>query len=409
MVLHIFSNMIARIIQKQLAKAWQQFPVVVLTGARQVGKTTLARQLLPQANYVPLDIPAEAERARLTPTDFLAAHANDQPLILDEVQYAPQLFRHLKILVDANRRPGQFFLTGSQSFELMAGVSESLAGRCAILTLPTLSLTELLAANGDDFLWRGGYPELWQRPELERELWLGSYLATYLERDVRNILNIGNLRDFDRLLRAAALRAGQILSYSELARDVGIAPNTAKSWISVLEASQQIFLLEPYHRQRTKRLIKSPKLYFTDTGLLTFLMGFTRREELHQHGLWGAIWENFVVAEVRKMFLIQGRRPPLWFWRTSSGDEVDLLIETAPEQFTVVECKIAAQVHAAALKSLRPLMAEYGRESVTAAYIACRTEHSYPLHADLKMTALPLAGNEGLLSKISPTPSTTSC
>jgi uncharacterized protein len=398
--LHIFSIVIARIIQPRLTKAWQQFPIVVLTGARQVGKTTLARQLLPQANYVTLDIPAEAERARLTPSDFLASYANGQALILDEVQYVPQLFRHLKILVDANRQPGQFFLTGSQSFELMAGVSESLAGRCAIMTLPTLSLTELPDVNSDEFLWRGGYPELWQRPDLERELWLGSYLATYLERDVRNILNIGNLRDFDRFLRAAALRAGQILSYSELARDVGIAPNTAKNWISVLEASQQIFLLEPYHRQRTKRLVKSPKLYFSDTGLLTFLMGFTHQEELFKHGLWGAIWENFVVAEIRKKFLTQGRRPPLWFWRTSAGEEVDLLIETAPEQFTVVECKTAAQVNPTALKSLHPLRSEYGEQSVTQAYVACRTNRSYPLNESNTMTAIPLNGKDGLLAKI---------
>lgn len=387
--------------ERSLASAWTQFPVVVLTGARQVGKTTLARHFLPEAAYVTLDVPSEAERARLNPAELLGSHSS--PLILDEVQYAPGLLRELKTRVDQHRAAGQYLVTGSQRFELMAGVSESLAGRAAILTLPALSLTELAGITNlkaiDGALWRGSYPQLWQQPKLDRELWMGSYLATYLERDVRNLLAVGSLRDFDRCLRACALRAGQMLSYADLARDVGVSPNTVKSWISVLEASQQIFLLEPYHRARTKRLVKSPKLYFCDTGMLTFLMGFAQASELPRHALWGAVWENFVVSEIRKSFLDRGHRPPLWYWRTSSGEELDVLIELAPEQFVVIECKTAAQVDNSDIKALRPLQAEYGANSVSRAFIACRTERPYPLVEGGAIEAVPLIGRGGLLTR----------
>lgn len=393
-------QMFPRILRSYLAKAWQQFPVVVMTGARQVGKTTLAKKFLPEADYVTLDVHAEAERARLSPVEFFQPYS--RPLILDEVQYAPSLFRQLKLMVDQDRHPGQYLVTGSQSFSLMAGITESLAGRCAILTLPALSLPELPDATNlasiDSFLWRGGYPELWQKPDLDRSMWLGSYLTTYLERDVRNLLNVGSLRDFDRFLRVAALRVGQILSYADLARDVGISPHTAKSWISVLEASQQIFLLEPYHRQRTKRLVKSPKLYFTDTGLLTYLMSFSNPAELPRHALWGAVWENLVVAEIRKSFLARGQRPPLWFWRTSAGDEIDLLVEVAPERFITVECKTAAQVDLSAVKANRVLKDEYGPDAVAKALVVCRTDRAYPL-ADAVTEAVPLVGPGGLLGR----------
>ena len=183
----------------------------------------------------------------------------------------------------------------------MQGVTESLAGRCAVLALPTLSLAERFPdatlKETDAFCWRGGFPELWQRPDLDRDLWLGSYFATYLERDVRNLLNIGNLRDFDRFLRVAALRVGQLLSLSEMARDVGIAPNTAKSWLSILEASRQLFLLEPYHSSASKRLIKTPKLYFTDSGLLIYLLGFPDWQAVIKNAAWGALWENLVTVK----------------------------------------------------------------------------------------------------------------
>lgn len=389
---------IERHISPVIRKAFKQFPVVVVTGARQAGKTSLVRHLYPGADYVTFDIPHVAESARL---DFAAFHRqHPDPLIIDEVQYVPEVFRRLKSLIDEDRRPGRFILTGSQDFSLMEGVTESLAGRCAVLSLPALSLPEAAAdatrEQMDLFCWRGGYPELWQRPDLDRELWFGSYLATYLERDVRNILNVGSLRDFDRFLRAAALRAGQLLSLSELARDVGIAPNTAKSWISILETSRQVFLLEPYHSSAGKRLTKTPKLYFSDPGMLTYLLGFSNWEAVPQNAAWGAVWENLVISEVHKFFFNRGKRPPCWFWRTVQGEEVDLLIETGPRQFVAIECKAAAHVEPRALKGLTALEKTYGENALQKAAVVCRTEEAYPLAPKSRVVALPLHGKKGL-------------
>jgi len=227
---------------------------------------------------------------------------------------------------------------------------------------------------------------------------LGSYLATYLERDVRNIVNIGSLRDFDRFLRAAAVRVGQLLSLSELARDVGIAPNTAKSWISILEASRQIFLLEPYHRSAGKRLIKTPKLYFADPGLLTYLLGFPDWTAVIKNAAWGAIWENLVIGEVRKQFLNRGGRPSYWFWRTVQGEEIDLLIERGPGQFLAVECKTTAEIEPRMLKGFAALEQTYGPKALWRAAVVCRTPAPYPLAEKSRISALPLGGAEGLRS-----------
>lgn len=306
----------------------------------------------------------------------------NKPLIIDEVQYAPALFRHLKVVIDADKKPERFILTGSQNFLLMQGIAESLAGRCGILNMMNLSASELKNAFGQfdeiRYLFHGGYPELYARPEIDPSFWYGSYLSTYLERDVRNILNIGSLRDFDRFLRAVASRTAQILSYSDLARDVGIAPNTAKKWISVLQASGQIFLLEPYYRNIGKRLVKSPKLYLSDTGLAAFLMGFDNWEAIARHPIVGPLWETHVVMQVVKHFFALGKTIPLWFWRTSQGEEVDLLIERGG-QFIAIECKHAEVVDQTNLKGIKALTKLHGPKSLIAGYVASKNLRSYPL------------------------------
>jgi predicted AAA+ superfamily ATPase len=371
---------IKRIIASQLQKAFRQFPTVVVTGARQSGKTTLARDLYPEADYITFDIPSEAAAAAADPAGYLARFK--EPVILDEFQYVPELTRHLKTLIDVRRTPGRFLLTGSQQFSSLGNISESLAGRCAVLTLPMLSCGELeikTTPRLDEYLWRGGFPELWQRPELDRSLWLSSYLATYLERDVRTLGNIGSLRDFDRFLRAVALRAGQLCVFSELARDVGISVATARSWISILEASQQIFLLEPYHLNRGKRLIKTPKIYFQETGMLIFLLGFHDWSEVTSSRYWGAVWENAVIAEARKKRCQIADSRPLWFWRTASGDEIDLLMETGPEEFIAIEVKASPLPTNRDAGAFDKFTALHGEGSLKEKILCCRTDQKRSL------------------------------
>lgn len=320
--------MFHRIMGERVLQAARQFPAVVLSGARQVGKTTLLRALFPDHAWVSLDLPSVAEQAEHDPALFLAQHP--APVIIDEVQYAPKLFRHVKVVIDQDRhRMGQFILTGSQKFVLMKEVADSLAGRAAVLNLETLSLTELGPAaeahSWPGLLARGFFPELWRAPNNSAPEYYASYLATYLERDVRQILNVHNLRDFERFLRAVAARSAQVLNMADLARDVGIKPHTARDWLSVLEASNQVALLEPYFENVGKRLVKSPKLYLTEPGLLVFLLGLDAAS-LPNSPLVGGVWETFVYAELRKQLAAAGpSATSLWFYRDSQGREVDFL------------------------------------------------------------------------------------
>lgn len=261
-MVHIICMWINRHSEKLLKRMVDQFPAVLVTGARQAGKTSILRHLYPQISYLSLDLPANAEAANTAPEQLLNQYP--EPVIIDEIQYAPSLLRHLKSRIDENRSPGRYLLTGSQVFPLMQGVSESLAGRCAILNLHTLARAELLDAGhlGEEttHIFLGGYPELHLRAEAD--LWFSAYVATYLERDVRNILRVIDLQDFNRFIRACALRTSQVINYSDLARDTGIAPNTARKWTGLLQTSAIISLVEPYFGNRTKRLIKSPSCSF---------------------------------------------------------------------------------------------------------------------------------------------------
>lgn len=378
---------IARKYEKTLSELSKQFPVVVVTGPRQVGKTALVRKVFPDATYITLDLPSTAAQAEKDSENFLRNLG--EPAIIDEIQYAPSLFRYLKVIIDEDRRPGRFILTGSQNFLLMQGISESLAGRCAILNMLNLSADEVRGIDGFDeeaYLFNGGYPELYARQDINPAFWYSSYLGTYLERDVRNIMNVGSLRDFDRFLRAAATRTGQLLSYSDLARDIGISVNTARKWVSVLEASGQIYLLEPYYRNMGKRLIKSPKLYISDTGLAAFLMGFENWDAIARNPLVGALWETHIVMQIVKHYYALGKNAPLWFWRTIQGDEVDLVIEQG-ERFTAVECKYAGNPGSTDIKGIKAFEKEYGKDSLLAAYIGSRTRNAYPITGTI--TAVP--------------------
>lgn len=308
------------------------FPAVVVTGARQVGKTTLLRQAFPDHSYVSLDSVPDAEMAERGPEAFLRRYP--PPVVIDEVQYAPGLFRHLKTHIDRDREAnGRFILTGSQKFVLMKEVSESLAGRCGVVELETLSapelgdeLTKFIAGHGAGaVLGRGLYPALWANPEISAGEFYRAYLATYIERDVRQLINITSVRDFDRFLRICAAQNGQVLNKASIARDVGISQKTVSDWLSVLVASNQISILEPYFANIRKRLVKSPRLYFADTGLLAFLLGVPPRGLEEFFGI-GALWECYLYAELRKFRETHAIEGSLWFYRDNQGNEVDFLL-----------------------------------------------------------------------------------
>lgn len=368
-----------RLLEERVRGLAATFPAVVLTGARQVGKTTLLRRLFPTHAYVSLDLPSEAQLAELEPDSFLARYPG--PLLIDEVQYAPKLFRHLKVAIDSDRSTvGRFILTGSQKFSLMKEVSDSLAGRVAILELEGLSCQEL-AAQGEippwsDLLWMGSYPGVWANRDISPIEFYRSYLATYLERDVRQLINITSLRDFERFLRACAARSGQTLNKTELGRDVGITEKTVTQWLSVLCASNQVSLLEPFFTNVTKRLTKSPKLYINDTGLLCFLLGLSK-DSISAYSGVGSIWESFVYSELRKLREAYAIESSLWFYRDASQREVDFIIDWKGK-LTLIEAKWSETPLAADMHALRTVATLFG-ERVASRIVACRAARSFPI------------------------------
>ena len=370
---------ISRDVEGRLKRSAKTRPVVVLTGARQTGKTSTFLHLFPGYGFVSLDLPTEAEQAEKEPERFL--QRNPPPVIVDEVQYAPGLFRHLKVSVDAHRtRNGQFLLTGSQKFSLMKNVSESLAGRADIVELETLSYGEIRAALPKTVLEaaivRGGFPELYAKLDIDSVAFYNSYLATYLERDVRALANVGSLRDFERFLRACALRSANLLNKADLARDVGIAPSTANQWLSMLQASGQVVLLEPWFSNRTKSIVKSPKLYLADTGLLCALLNIRSQEALLESPAAGAVWETFVFAQLRDRERRAGRLGSLYFWRDRTR-EVDFVIDIGGklELFEAKWTEIPDRGDTVNLDFVRNLI---GKPRVVAGGVVSRAPNSFP-------------------------------
>jgi hypothetical protein len=334
------------------SKAATQFPVMLVTGARQVGKTTLLKNLCETGRaYVTLDDPMVLSLAKQEPALFMQRFP--PPVLIDEIQYAPDMLPYFKMEVDRQQKPNLFWLTGSQQFHLMKGVSESLAGRVGIVELLGFSRQEAMGRSSQTapflptqetihhgmevgqelslkelytIIWRGSFPKMALSKETDRNLFFGSYVQTYLQRDIRDLARVGDEMAFLRFLRAAAARSGQLLNMAELARDADVAPNTAKNWLSILRSSGIIYLLEPYHANVTKRLIKTPKLYFTDTGLCAWLTEWSSPETLEAGAASGAILETWIIAELLKSWWHNGQQAPFYYYRDKDQKEIDLLI-----------------------------------------------------------------------------------
>ena len=348
--------MIARHLRSALRAAARDAPVVTLTGPRQSGKTTLARTAFPRHDYASLEDPDLRTFALEDPRGFLDQYRRG--VVIDEAQRAPDLFSYVQTLVDRDDRPGRFVLSGSQNFLLLRSISQTLAGRCAILHLLPFSFTELASlpavdvsglgrriprrrrvpeADLPDTLFRGFYPRIHDK-KLDARRWLRDYHQTYVERDVRELVNVGDLEAFRLFVRLCAGRNGQLLNLSGLASDAGVTHTTARRWLSILEASFLVVRLRPHHRNFNKRLVKSPKLYFLDTGLLCYLLGIGSPAELRLHAARGNVFESFVLSELLKARLHRGDEAELYFWRDAAGHEIDFVIADG-EDLTPVEVK----------------------------------------------------------------------
>lgn len=345
---------IPRTLGQSIHNASASFPVLLLTGPRQVGKTTLLETCAEVGrSYVTLDDMEQRSLAQSDPALFLQRYKT--PLIIDEIQYAPELFSAIKIVVDQARQPGLFWLTGSQKFHLMQGITESLAGRVAVLDLLGLGQTEIQGQAesvwpflpGPEWIdharihaspaksvlevyadiWRGAYPAVVLDKNMPRDLFYKSYIQTYIQRDVRDLSRVGDEKAFFTFLRAAAARTGQLLNYADLARDVDVDQKTVKAWLSILETSGIIYQLQPYHTNVTKRLIKTPKLYFLDTGLCSYLTQWSTPEALEAGAMSGAILETWIFSELLKSYWHNGLTANFHFYRDKDQKEIDLLIE----------------------------------------------------------------------------------
>ncbi len=346
--------MIERDIKKELLLCAREYPVVTVTGPRQSGKTTLARAVFPDHGYVSFEQPVMREQFRSDPLGFLKRYRD--AAVFDEVQNVPRLTSYLQQEVDDRPRPGRFILTGSQHFALSERVSQSLAGRTAVLELLPFSISELrragtLAAELEDVMWQGAYPPVHDR-KLRPRRWYADYMATYIDRDVRKLSAVHDLETFHRFMRLAAGNVGQLVNTSRLGSDCGVDHKTVRKWLDILQASYIAHLLPPFYRNFRKRVVKTPKLYFYDTGLVCHLLGINEPGQLETHPLKGAVLENWVFSELSKLLLNRGEAGRMYFWRTHGGQEVDFIIERGPA-VTGIEVKAGMTPRPALAASLK--------------------------------------------------------
>ena len=345
--------MITRDLKKQLLLLAKKMPAIALTGPRQSGKTTLLKAVFPNYDYVNLEHPPTRALALSDPDQFLSQYTKG--LIIDEVQRAPELFSYLQVEIDKQKKMGQYILSGSQNFSLLENISQSLAGRVALFNLLPFSYKEMTAGNLkikslEQLIFKGAYPAIYDR-KIAPGIYYSSYLNTYVDRDVRALVNVQNLSLFEAFVKLLAGRVGQLLNLSEIGNALGIDHKTVKKWLSVLETSFIIYLLKPYHTNFNKRLVKTPKLYFYDTGLASNLLGIDDEKQLINHWAKGALFENFVINELLKERINKGIKPQLYFWRDSQGNEVDLLIQEKGKT-KAIEIKASKTYHPGFFKGL---------------------------------------------------------
>lgn len=365
--------MIERDLASELIRAARQFPSITLTGPRQSGKTTLCRAVFSDQPYTTLEAPDIRALATEDPRGFLAQFPNGA--IIDEVQRVPDLLSYLQGIIDADPEPGRWVLTGSQNLSLLASVSQSLAGRTAVHHLLPLSRSEIVRFDQypkslEETLFAGAYPRIFDR-DLDPSDWLRSYVATYIERDVRTVSNVGDLPTFQRFVELCAGRTAQLVNYSSLADDCGVSQPTARTWLGILETGFLTFRLPAFHANLRKRLVKMPRLYFYDTGLVCWLLGIRSPEQLRTHPLRGPIFETWVVSEIAKYRTHLGKTGGLFFYRDSNGAEVDLIIEH-PSHITLVEAKASATPSSTLFRGARRVRRHLSRQprpcSVVVAY-----------------------------------------
>jgi uncharacterized protein len=346
--------MLARSLEASLKEAIQYFPVLTLTGPRQSGKTTLLKAIFPDYKYISLEDLDQRSFASTDPRGFLESYP--APLILDEAQYVPELFSYIQTVVDADRKPGMYILSGSQHFLMMERITQSLAGRAGIFTLLPFDIKELALADRvhnslEQQVIAGSFPDLYQSG-IPSRLFYGSYLQTYLERDLRQLLQVSDLTVFRNFMKFCAGLTGQQLNMSAISVDLGISVPTVKRWISMLESSYSVFLQQPYYRNLNKRIVKAPRLFFYDTGLICHLLNIETEEQLATHPLKGAIIETWFVIELHKMRYHSGRRPDSWYYRDKSGHEIDCILE---EEGTtkLIEIKAGKTIQSSFFKNMQ--------------------------------------------------------